>query len=899
MTVYTEDISNGITVSEWDDLGYRNPVNSWIYQDYTPVTGTTADILNISATGIGSNISDYYWKNVADVGTERQYGEALIVFRPNSYHLTNNLQYLPIAFFSGNIDGAEKLYELAYYPYGPANFFSISSISNLSPVSTTYSGEQGNSPSDYLYVKVRVTDAGGGNTRIRVRSWKYFTQEPFVWDIDTTIPALNAGLWGLSGNNTIDTSFFWYSVADDGEDPEYPEQDFSIPYVDSVAFTELTPTWSPYIVDPTVETFTITEQTTGYGLFSTPISPADFIISESSPSSTAFVVCDVERYILECYENSSNIVDNIQSGYSQSFPLNDDLCGAVISDIPDVIRIIASNPAWLHPYDVPAEAVTITEVAPTLDYVWSIPVETFTITEQSVFLPTFVNYYIPSESFTITTLQPPVIVDIAVTESGDFLGVLNAVEESGDFFSGPYSIQESNDTLSFDILAKLYGNFSSTEGQDTLFVNVNAGTGIEDSIVFTTDTTNNTDSTSTLTETLGVTEVSTAVAIIQLIDTLVLTPILAHASIEYISVSSLFNIIENIVRGFGLALSDTVTITEEGIGTLNIIMEEDVTIVHDLDTSTIELVTDTETLSITDLMYLTYIELLTETITLTETETELVNTLTVIAETLTVTETYTDDAEANLAVNQLITITEQLIGLPANVITELLTITESVNPVVNFFTLLTELVTATETATNKVWLYNVITETSTVTESLTFVQELYNLLSDTLNIPCNLLIQINNEDIYKGWVLHPTSSAVTTYSNYDFNSIDTINDTTFLAKKDGIYKVTGSTDDSDYIRSTLRTAKLDFKTSDMKYIEQVYLGISTDGNIVLKVISDNGVEVWYEVVSPSYNVPTHRQKIGKGLVGRYFQFELVDKDAEHFDVDSLEFYPIVLSRKVR
>jgi hypothetical protein len=39
-------------------------------------------------------------------------------------------------------------------------------------------------------------------------------------------------------------------------------------------------------------------------------------------------------------------------------------------------------------------------------------------------------------------------------------------------------------------------------------------------------------------------------------------------------------------------------------------------------------------------------------------------------------------------------------------------------------------------------------------------------------------------------------------------------------------------------------------------------------------------------------------KIGKGLRSRYWQFELVNIDGADFDLDTIEFHPVLLTRRV-
>ena len=154
-----------------------------------------------------------------------------------------------------------------------------------------------------------------------------------------------------------------------------------------------------------------------------------------------------------------------------------------------------------------------------------------------------------------------------------------------------------------------------------------------------------------------------------------------------------------------------------------------------------------------------------------------------------------------------------------------------------------------------------------------------------------------NGGTYSGWVMNPETFAVWNYENYNFNSFAAANNEVYGAATDGIYLMDANTDAGVSIESRLTTAAIDFGTKNLKQVPQVYLGMTSDGTIVLKVKVDNKADVWYEATPVESYEHTHMVKLGKGLVGRNWQFSLVTKDNSSIDIESLEFYPVVFKRK--
>lgn len=160
-----------------------------------------------------------------------------------------------------------------------------------------------------------------------------------------------------------------------------------------------------------------------------------------------------------------------------------------------------------------------------------------------------------------------------------------------------------------------------------------------------------------------------------------------------------------------------------------------------------------------------------------------------------------------------------------------------------------------------------------------------------------------NGETYTGWVLDSAALAPTEYRGFDFNSMTTFNGVNYAAKEDGIYKLEGETDNGAAIAAAITLGQDDFGTSYQKKVERAYLGLRNDGSMVLKAIlldaaTQLKTEYWYELTSISATIRKERIKLPRGLKAHYWQFELINANGADFELDTLEVYPLILTRRV-
>lgn len=196
--------------------------------------------------------------------------------------------------------------------------------------------------------------------------------------------------------------------------------------------------------------------------------------------------------------------------------------------------------------------------------------------------------------------------------------------------------------------------------------------------------------------------------------------------------------------------------------------------------------------------------------------------------------------------------------------------------------------------------------TANLTERLSLadtisVSAIYGIL-----LPESLLIgdAVSANDVLIAYVVNANTGAVSTYTNYNFNSFAKLNGRYFGATDAGIYELTGVTDAGAAIDASVVLPTTDFqmdKVADadsLKRLPTVYLGVNTIGNMVLKVTA-NGVDNLYTLSgTTTTSLHTGRMLLGKGVAARYWDFELTNVDGADFTLESITFYPVALTRRI-
>ena len=154
---------------------------------------------------------------------------------------------------------------------------------------------------------------------------------------------------------------------------------------------------------------------------------------------------------------------------------------------------------------------------------------------------------------------------------------------------------------------------------------------------------------------------------------------------------------------------------------------------------------------------------------------------------------------------------------------------------------------------------------------------------------------------YAGWVMN--EGAVSEYRNYPFNGFVKFAGKYYGTADDGLYLLEGPDDAGTPIDAHITTALMDFGTGLKKRVPDVYLAFAGGDTVVLKVTTTgpSGVKaetIYTADVRSGDALHNGRVKVGKGLVSRYWQFTLANKNGDELTLDELAFKPVVLDRRL-
>lgn len=199
-------------------------------------------------------------------------------------------------------------------------------------------------------------------------------------------------------------------------------------------------------------------------------------------------------------------------------------------------------------------------------------------------------------------------------------------------------------------------------------------------------------------------------------------------------------------------------------------------------------------------------------------------------------------------------------------------------------------------------------ETLTVEDALTFLGSYQLDKMQALGITSTFLASVtatSGSETVPGtftegtttWVFNVDSGGTTQYDGYGFNSFAKRSADYLGAAADGIYTLAGDDDEGVDIDASIDLAISRFSTPQTKYFPAVYLGVTSTGKLLLKANVD-GTDWIFEANNASATISNQRIDLSRGLRGSHWHFTILNQDGLDFDLESVEFLPLVSSRRV-
>lgn len=184
-------------------------------------------------------------------------------------------------------------------------------------------------------------------------------------------------------------------------------------------------------------------------------------------------------------------------------------------------------------------------------------------------------------------------------------------------------------------------------------------------------------------------------------------------------------------------------------------------------------------------------------------------------------------------------------------------------------------------------------------ETSTAIQELVRVLSvqSLLQARPTPDGESSFEDTPNTWVINASTKANSRYQNFDMNSLTKWGDKYVGATSEGLFELSGDTDDGVPIEASITTANTDFGTVMRKRMPYVYFGLKASDAMRIKVYTDDGDENEYEMPLSDI-LRNQRTTLGRGLNSRYWQFMVRNTNGGDFTIDTAEFFATMQSRRL-
>ena len=147
------------------------------------------------------------------------------------------------------------------------------------------------------------------------------------------------------------------------------------------------------------------------------------------------------------------------------------------------------------------------------------------------------------------------------------------------------------------------------------------------------------------------------------------------------------------------------------------------------------------------------------------------------------------------------------------------------------------------------------------------------------------------------WAVNLDSGASTEYRSYPFETVANIGGRYFGAAFEGLYELAGDTDAGAPIEAKFDIGRKDFGNKQLKRIEQIYLGITSKGQMMVKVTAE-GASYTYPMREFGEHIQTQRVTPGKGMRANYFGFEIGNTAGCEFEITSLDMMVAESARRI-
>lgn len=348
------------------------------------------------------------------------------------------------------------------------------------------------------------------------------------------------------------------------------------------------------------------------------------------------------------------------------------------------------------------------------------------------------------------------------------------------------------------------------------------------------------------------------------------------------------------VRAQPATAAETLSLTEALVWTPGVIVAEQLGWLDATLANQVAQLTAAEALSLTETLAAGWPATISETVTLAQTET--VQQALLVLEALGIAPALTPSLVSGYTVSETVSLADTLASFFGANISEVLGLAETWSAIKSAPATIAETIALADSQTATLALRVTLDETVAFDDSQLLNAIYAGTLTEDIAIAGAFVTGAGSgPGTITTWAMNARTKAVSEYDNYAFNSFARLGNRYIAASPTGLYELTGETDDGSEIIADIKSGFAQFAGTRHTLFKGIYLGLRGTGDWVLRLTTGDGQTYTYAVTAA--DMRSTKVHLGKGLRARYFAFELIST-GQDFDLDSVEFVPLVAQRRV-
>ena len=192
-----------------------------------------------------------------------------------------------------------------------------------------------------------------------------------------------------------------------------------------------------------------------------------------------------------------------------------------------------------------------------------------------------------------------------------------------------------------------------------------------------------------------------------------------------------------------------------------------------------------------------------------------------------------------------------------------------------------------------------------ISDTYSVIGLLLGALEDSLSISDSAVASVGDgtnfapavDDSSRVWVVNIDTGTTSQYDNYGYASFYSYGGKNYGVAEDGIYELTGDTDNGVEIDALVDFGRTDLGSIYKKRVTSAYVDVGSDGKMEL-VIETDGQTSEFEANSFSAAVSRHRINMGSALSGYYWNPVLTNNNGYDFNLASIMLEIMQLNRRL-